>query len=146
MFSRKEKSFAKAIELEQWQDPVEDVAAVFSEEVCNVYFFVRDSELIGKLSFDRATAFRSVRTEVAPHMDSESKFSSYILEVFHSPRPGDIEFGFYTEQAREFLRKKRHFLVKGHDIYHEVLCLDFSESYLSKEDDEYSYAQKVLGH
>jgi len=144
MSNQEEKPFAKAIELKQWQDPVEDVAVVFSEGTCNVYFFVADSELLGKLSFAGATAIRSVRTEVAPYMDRECKFSSYILEVFCSPWPTEIEFGFYTEQAREFLHKKRHLLVMGHDIYHEILCLDYSETYLSKADAEYLYAEKVL--
>ena len=76
MFNPKEKPFAKAIELKQWQDPVEDVAVVFSEGTCNVYFFVGDSELIGKLSFARATSVRTERMAVAPYMDRECKFSS----------------------------------------------------------------------
>jgi hypothetical protein len=145
MFGRKEKPFAKAIPLQQWQDPVEDIAVVFSEGACNIYFFVGDSELIGKLSFDCAVTCRSVCTEVAPYQDRESSLSSYILEIFHSPWPAEVEFGFYTEQARVRIHEKRHFLVKGHDVYHEILCRGFSESYLSTQDSEYSFAQKVLG-
>jgi hypothetical protein len=145
MFGRRDKPFARAIPLQQWQDHVENIAVVFSDAACSIYFFVRDSELIGKLSFDCAVACRSVCTEVAPYEARESSLSSYILEICHSPWPAEIEFGFYTEQARVRNSEKRHFLVKGHDVYHEVLCREFSELYLSTQDSEYSFAQKVLG-
>lgn len=146
MFGQRKKPSARAIALSQWQDPVNDVAVVFSEGTCCVYFFVRDSELLGKLSFDGVWAIRGVRTEIAPYMDRESHLGSHILEVFDSLWPSEIECGFYGEQSKKRLHKEsRHFLVKGHDIYHEILCTDYSEQYLSKTDEEYPFALRVLG-
>ncbi len=146
MFNRRGKPYAKAIELKKWQDPVEDVAAIFSESACIVYFFVSDSEQIGKLSFDGAWSFRSVRTEIAPYMDKESKFGSYILEVFNSPWPSEVEFRFYTASSKARLHNEaKHFLIKRHAIYHEVLCQSCSETYLTKEHADYDYAIRVLG-
>ena len=146
MFGRQNKPFAKAIGLQEWQDPVDDVVAVFSERSCDVYFFIRESEKIGKLSFEAAWAFRSVKTECAPYMDRESTLHSYVLEVFNSPWPSEIEFGFYTESSKARLHSEaKHFLVQGHDIYHEVLCRGYTEKYLMKSDGEYSYARRLLG-
>lgn len=145
MFSRNNKSYAKAIELKEWQNHVEDVASIFSERKCNVYFYVRDSNIIGKLSFEGAWAFRSVRTEVDPYVDSECDFSSYILEVFNSSWPSEIEFGFYTKFSKMNLHNEsKHYLVKGHDIYHEILCQKYNETYINENDEEYKYALWLL--
>jgi hypothetical protein len=145
LFSRRNKPHAKAIPLREWQDPVEDVAILLSERRCTVYFSVGESEKIGRLSFEGVWATRSVRTEVAPFDDTASGYSSYIIEVFDSSWPAEVEHGFYTESARARLyNESRHFLVKGHDVYHEVLCRGYVEAYLSPGELSFPYAKQCL--
>jgi hypothetical protein len=145
LFHRNSKPRAKAIPLTEWQDPVEDVALLLSERGCTVYFTVGESEKIGRLLFEGVWATRSVRTEVAPYDDTASGFSSYIVEVFDSPWPNEVKGGFYTESAQARLRaESRHFLVKGHDVYHEVLCRTYVEAYLSPGESGFSYAKQCL--
>jgi hypothetical protein len=40
--------------------------------------------------------------------------------------------------------ESRHFLVKGHDIYHEVLCRGYSEAYLCEGEEGFSHARQCL--
>ncbi len=149
----KKQGYAKAIKLQRWQSPVEDVLLLFSERICIVYFFVRDDSgngidesCIGKLEFHGAHAVRSSRTEVLPYYDHDHVYHSSILEVFDSKWREEALAGVYSEKlAASILKTLRHFIVAGHDIYHEIAAESYVEQYIQNGTQEFLFATRQLG-
>jgi hypothetical protein len=145
MFTRNSQPHAQALPLKEWQDPVEDVVLLFSECRCSVYFRVGDSPKVGMLTFSGVWAVRSVRSEVSPHLDTKHNLSSYLLQVFNSVWPREVEGAFYTPDSKQRLHSEaKHFIVKGHDIYHEILCRSYTEDYLDPSDTGHAAAMGLL--
>lgn len=147
--TEKSDETAKAIPLSKWQDPLLDVVLHFSETRCEVYFRCWDEDgnplenTIGKLTFPGTWGVRSVRSEVCPHLDAIE--GACILEVQNSLWPKEVHKYFYTDFAKQYLRDNaRHFIVKGHDIFHEILAEGFQEEYLTDESPEFASVSKEL--
>jgi hypothetical protein len=141
---------AESIPLTKWQDPVEEFVLHFSERTCEVFFRCWDEngkpveDTIGKLIFDRVWAVRSVRSEVCPHLKAFA-CKSCILEVKNSLWPREVDKYFYTDFSKTVLREKaRHFIVKGHDIFHEILAAAYDEAYLGTNAPEFAAISKEL--
>jgi len=130
---------AKSIPLQEWQAPQEDVVLHFSEGSSEIYFRVwnEDSNLrddiIGRLSFEGAWSVRSVKSECCPYLtDFEGRSS--ILEVVESDWYKEIEMYYYSDFSRSTLQNNsRHYIVKGHDIFFEILAEGYKEEYINKE-------------
>jgi hypothetical protein len=148
----KTEAYAKAIKLERWQSPVEDVLLLYSEGTCIVYFLIQsdtgdqlDECCIGKLQFFGAHAVRSFRTEVLPYYDHQHDYHSYILEVFQSPWRAEALVGIYSEQLKaSLLARARHFIVAGHDIYHEIVAESYNEQYITNNSEEFVCVSREL--
>lgn len=126
---------AIAIPLDIWRDPQGDIVLVYSEMECSIYFAcwkaqAEPADFLGHLSFSGASAVRSFRREFLPYQIQPHALKSCILEI------PDSDF------AKEHLAYRRahypdspgtqyvpkHFVVDGHDIYHEILAKAFVAS------------------
>lgn len=130
---------AIVIPLEFWQDPQGDIILVYSEYECTVYFNCWSSagisaDFIGQLSFERASAVRSFGREFLPYRIPTHSSHSYVLSIPQS----DLvrEHVAYREKHYAHLSLKRptpeHYVVVGHDIYHEVLAAGFKTTRIPK--------------
>ena len=130
---------AAVVPLSCWQDPQGDLVLIYSERECSVFFgcWVRSGEpadYVGRLSFERAAAVRSYGREFIPYQLPASGVHSYILRVSDSD--------FLREQVAYRLQHypqfagppMQHFVVVGHDIYHEVLAASFTEATIPAAD------------
>jgi hypothetical protein len=136
---------AKKIPLSSWQDPQGDVVLIYSEFECSIFFacWVQrgvPADYVCLLSFTEAVATRSFPREYTPYEIEPSDYASYVLEVTDSP--------WLHEQKRERKRldetvyrhnpgrpwNARHFVVTGHDIYHEILAASYMESRIYRAD------------
>jgi hypothetical protein len=120
---------AIVIPLEFWQDPQSDVILVYSEQECSLYFRCWSSagvsaDFIGKLSFTEASAVRSYLREFPPY-EIKLHERSYILKVEDSDLA--LEYADYRKlhYPRTPLKEMTHYVVVGHDIYHEILASSF---------------------
>ena len=124
---------AAVIPLSCWQDPQGDLVLIYSERECSVFFgcWVSSGEpadYICRLSFERAAAVRSYRREFIPYQLPDHTGHSYILRVPDSD--WQREHIAYRRQRYPHSpdQPRQHFVVVGHDIYHEVLAVDFAEA------------------
>jgi hypothetical protein len=124
---------ATCIALPFWQDPQGDIVLVYSENECSIYFNCwfasgESADFIAHISFDRASAVRSYRREFLPYKIPSQSGSSYILSVTDSDLVRDNNV--YRRQHYPHFHNKsselQHFVVCGHDIYHEVLASSFT--------------------
>jgi hypothetical protein len=132
---------ATVIPLDFWQNPQGDVILIFSEYECSVYFGCwsavgEPADFIGHLSFQGASAARSYGREFFPYRVPKHDQRSYILSI------ADSEFiREHTEYRRQHYpdsrvdaRSRIHYVVAGHDIYHEILAASFTAAKISKLD------------
>jgi hypothetical protein len=123
---------ADIIELEFWQDPVSDRILICSELECSIY--VRcwsergiPADFIGQLSFAGDAAVRSFPREFIPYRVTRSATSkSYILRVSDSDLARDYVDYRKSHYPNHPTKEKTHFVVVGHDIYHEILADSFT--------------------
>jgi hypothetical protein len=126
---------ATVIPLKSWQDPQGDILLIYSEHECSVFFGCWESsgepaDYICRLSFERASAVRSFRREYIPYRLPEHTAHSYILRVSNS----DLHREHIEYRNRRYpnvgysTSEHSHFVVVGHDIYHEILATQFAET------------------
>jgi hypothetical protein len=117
------------IPLEFWRDPQGNIILIFSEHECSVYFGCwndagQPADFIGHLSFLRASAARSFNREFLPYHASQHQNRSYILSITDSEFIR--EHNAYRQQhypgSPANMRELVHYVVPGHDIYHEILA------------------------
>ena len=124
---------AAVIPLSCWQDPQGDVVLVYSEHECSIFFGCwvstsQPADYIGHLSFERAAAVRSFGREFIPYRLPDYSLHSYILRVGDSDLLRE-HFAYRQNHYPQFPSPSlQHFVVVGHDIYHEVLAVGFSEA------------------
>jgi len=122
-----------AIPLEFWQDPQGDVLLLRGEHECSVYFAcwsapAEPADFIGHLSFAGASAVHSYTREFSPYHLAEYHHRSFILQVAESrllQENIDYQGLHYPKSPRI---QMKHFVVMGHDIYHEILAVGFTAS------------------
>jgi len=130
---------AAIVPLPFWQDPQGDVILVYSEVECSVYFGCwsttgEPADFIGHLTFEHASAVRSFSREFLPYRIPTHSGHSYILEIL------DSEFVRQHVAYRQHHypnfpgSKRRHFVVVGHDVYHEILAFEFNARTIPKQD------------
>jgi hypothetical protein len=118
------------IPLDFWKDPQGDIILVYSEHECSIYFNCwsaagQPADFIGHLSFHEASAVRSFRREFLPYQVPIKDHPSYIFSI------ADSEF---LREQIEYRRlhypnnreERVHYVIVGHDIYHEVLAASFT--------------------
>lgn len=126
---------ATAAPLQSWQDPQADVLLQYSERVCEVHFScwtedAHPAEYSGVLRFDGALAVRSERSEFVPFDVGAHGFRSYLLEVADSSWADSVnarDGAIYGAQSVGEDRPLRHYVVVGHDVYHEVWASGYRE-------------------
>ena len=131
---------ATIIPLKFWQDPNNDVILIYSERQCSVYFACwrsagEPADFIGQLTFDHASDVRSAWREHPPYRIPSHSCHSYILEI------PDSEFvrqyvAFRNLRSPEFpitAAERHHFVVVGHDIYHEIVAEGFTAETIPNE-------------
>lgn len=124
---------AHVVPLEFWQDPQSDVILIFGEWECSVYFRCWTSagtpaDFIGHLSFVGSSAVRSFHREYCPYQPEEHNHSSYILRVEDSDLARDYVEYRKLHYPRSEPKSMTHYVVVGHDIYHEILARSFTAS------------------
>lgn len=132
---------ATVIPLEFWQDPQSDVILVYSERECSVFFNCwTDSgvpaDFIGQISFEYAAATRSFMREFLPYGIPAHRGHSYILEISDSPFVQEYIAYRQRHYADDRLKRPapKHYVVVGHDIYHEILADGFSAIRIMKRE------------
>jgi len=131
---------AVAIPLEVWQDPQGDVILIYSENECSVYFACwagagEPADFIGHLSFDHGCGVRSFHREFSPYQVSNPGKS----EILRIPDSELVrEHLAYRKRHYSHLPPKlvvpNHYVVRGHDIYHEILADGFVCNKIPNED------------
>jgi hypothetical protein len=121
---------ASPIKLEFWQDPQSDVILIYSERECSVYFRCWSSagvpaDYIGQLAFRGVSAVRSFPREFLPYQITHHNEKSYVLKVADSDLASDYVDYRKLHYPESPLRENTHFVVIGHDIYHEILATSF---------------------
>ena len=129
---------AAAVPLSCWQDPQGDSVLIYSERECAIFFGCwvsagEPADYICRLSFERAAAVRSFRREFLPYRVP-------VLPPFAHPacrrlrlssRAGCLSAAALPAVCGPALQ---HFVVVGHDIYHEVLAASFTEATIPAAD------------
>lgn len=126
---------APVVPLKSWQDPQGDIVLIYSEHECSVYFGCwiasgEPADYIGHLSFQSASVVRSFDREFIPYHSPEHNFHSYILRISDS----DLKREYVAYRQKRYPQFSceptghSHFVVVGHDIYHEILAKGFSET------------------
>ena len=106
---------------------------IYSERECSVYFGCwvgsgEPADYICRLSFERAAAVRSYGREFIPYRVLTSGARSYILRVTDSDFLRE-HVAYRQQHYPQFARPSlQHFVMVGHDIYHEVLAPSFTEA------------------
>lgn len=127
---------AKTIPLDFWKDPQSDVILVYGEWECSVYFRCWSSagepaDYIGHLSFKGAQAIRSFPREFLPYQVNQHGRSE-ILQVEDS----DLARDYVDYRKRHYpqhpIQETKHYVVYGHDIYHEILAISFTAARIPK--------------
>jgi hypothetical protein len=128
---------ADTIPLEFWQDPQSDVTLIYGELECSVYFRCWEAagmpaDYIGHLAFKGTSAVRSFPREFTPYRPTEHGHRSYILRVQDSDLARDyIEYR-KRHYPQTHIRENTHYVVVGHDIYHEILATSFTAGKILK--------------
>ena len=128
---------ADIIPLQFWQDPQSDVILIYGGCECSVYFRCWESaaisaDYIGHLSFEGASAVRSFPREYHPYRTRDVGQRSYILRVEDSDLARDY-IDYRTRHYPQFrIEEKTHYVVLGHDIYHEILATSFATAMIRK--------------
>lgn len=110
---------------------------IYSERETSIYFGCWESggipaDYICQLAFARASAVRSFPREYHPYKVTGPTSRSDVLKVVDS----DLHREHFEYRRRRYPTfvgdpsAKSHFVVCGHDIYHEVLAESFSEIHL----------------
>jgi len=123
---------AVAIPLEIWQDPQGDVILIYSEYECSIYFACwaaagEPANFIGHLSFNRPCSVRGFHREFSPYQVSNPGKS----EILCVPDSELVRQHLaYQQRHYSHLRPRlvapNHYVVRGHDIYHEILADGFT--------------------
>lgn len=125
------------IPLEIWQDPVGDVLLIYSERECSVYFScwteaATPANFIGHLIFERAHGVRSFPREYLPYSSPAGDAKSWVMQVFGS----EFIEEYLAYRKRHYptgpVTEPSHFVVHGHDIYHEILADRFDVTTVSR--------------
>jgi hypothetical protein len=128
---------AETIPLEFWQDPQGDALLIYSARECSIYFLCWDdagmpADYIGHLAFKGTSAVRSFPREFTPYRPTEHSDRSYILRVQDS----DLARNYIDYRKRHYpqtrVEEKNHYVIQGHDIYHEILATSFIASPILK--------------
>jgi hypothetical protein len=126
---------ATAIPIKIWPDPQGDIVLIYSEQECSVFFGCwitsgEPADYICQLSFHRAAAVRSFPREFLPYRYPPDASRPCILRIPDS----DMLRELVTYRQRHYPQfpfdpsQHSHFVVPGHDIYHEILATGFSET------------------
>lgn len=142
---------ANPIPLEFWQDPQSDVILIYGEHECAVYFRCWSSAgvpagYIGQLVFRNVSAVRSFPREFLPYQIKDHREHSYVLQVSDS----DLALDYVNYRKLHYpsspLLEKMHFVVAGHDIYHEILAESFVASTIPKTEIVETRLLRLIGN
>lgn len=126
---------ATTVPIKSWQDPQGDIVLVYSEHECSIFFgcWVASGEpadYICHLSFQLAAVVRSFPREILPYRFPLNTTRPCILRIPDS----DLLRELVVYRQRHYPQlpfdpsQYRHFVITGHDIYHEILATGFSEA------------------
>jgi hypothetical protein len=129
------------VPLDFWQDPQSDVILVYSERQCLIYFACwiaagETADFIGQLSFERSRGVRSYGREYLPYELPKHKCRSWILQIPDSDLLRE-HLAYRKEHYSDSPSKQtvpNHYVVAGHDIYHEILANGFTASTVLRRD------------
>jgi hypothetical protein len=129
------------VPLDFWQDPQSDAILVYSEHECLIYFACwiaagEAADFIGQLSFERSCRVRSYGREYLPYELPKHECHSWILQIPDSDFVREY-LAYRKEHCADSLSKQtvpNHYVVAGHDIYHEILASRFTASTISHRD------------
>jgi len=132
---------AVIIPLDSWQDPQGDVVLIYSEYECSVYLACWKAagvpaDYIGHLSFEHASGVRSFAREYLPYRVPAHSHHSYILRIPDSELVRE-HIAYRQRHYPNFpsrLSDPNHYVVMGHDIYHEILARHFTASTIPTQD------------
>jgi hypothetical protein len=127
--------------LDFWLDPQGDVILIYSEHECLIYCACwiaagERADFIGQLSFERGRGVRSYRREHLPYHLPKHECHSWILQIPDSDFVRE-HLAYRNEHYSDSASKQtapNHYVVAGHDIYHEILANGFTASTILRRD------------
>lgn len=128
-------NFVITKQLTYWQDPQGDVLLFYSERECNIYFGCwvsagEPADYACKLKFYNTKAIRSYPREFLPYQKKNN--NRYHSEI-HLVENSDMLEEYRQYRKKNYPNDKRstenlsHFVIVGHDIYHEILAEKYEE-------------------
>lgn len=130
---------AESIPLEFWQAPQSDVILIYGESECSIYFScwqdrATPADYLGHLSFDGASAVRSFPREFTPYQAINPLRSSVLRVPDSDLAKNHIEYRkrAYPQWPIKNETNLSHYVVVGHDIYHEILAASFTANRIPK--------------
>jgi hypothetical protein len=129
------------VPLNIWQDPQGDVILVYSERECSIYCACwtaagQAADYIAQLSFEGSRGVRSYGREYLPYEVPKHEFRSWILKIPDS----DLIREHVAYREKHYANSSAqppvpsHYVVVGHDIYHEILANGFAASTILRRD------------
>jgi hypothetical protein len=141
---------ATIIPLKSWQDPQGDIVLLYAERECSIFFPCwlsqgEPADFIGQLSFEHASAVRSFSREFLPYQLPEHSHHSYILAVPESDMVRE-HLAYRQHYYPQWPGTRRtHYVVVGHDIYHEILATGYTETTISRQEISDERLYRLLG-
>jgi hypothetical protein len=139
------EEYLTEIELPIWQDPQGDLIIEKGRDFCRVYFACwKDDEAgeyadhIGKIIFENAWAIKSLDVEfydIRPKIDWQ--FKSSICTVENSKWLDEVigmRSKYYDNWTKWKNKKYKHYLVRGHDNYFEIVAENFTVEKVDRKD------------
>ena len=135
------KQLAVPIPLKSWQDPQGDVVLHKSRASCTISFGCWEaagepSDYICQLSFSNAWAVRGINPEYLLY-EYEAHHRSCIYEIEGSAwlkQESEMRSKCYPRWREWDSRLYRHYVVRGHDNYFEIIAASFEERVVSRSE------------
>jgi hypothetical protein len=125
---------AEAVAIQSWQDPQGDIVLIYSERECSIFFGCwiapgEPADYVCQLSFQRVAAVRSYPREFLPYR-LPVRTGPCIYRIIESDLLREvIAYRQRHYPGRSFDSSQyQHFVIAGHDIYHEILAVRFAEA------------------
>jgi len=139
-----EEQYLTEIELPIWKDPQGDLIIEKGREFCSVYFACWENNepeyanYVGKITFENAWAVKSLDVEyydIYPKGDFQFKSSIYIVENSKwLDEVIGIRSKYYDNWTKWKDKEYKHYLVRGHDNYFEIVAENYVVEKVDKKD------------
>lgn len=132
---------AVEIPLRYWADPQGDSVVVYSSQECHVFRGCWTSpgepaDYISCLTFHGVKGVRCFPREFSPYTTVERTYPSSLLSLADSDMLVEYRAFLVNHYPHRSVDTSnlRHFVIDGHDFYHEILAVGFTEQVIYARD------------